>query len=32
MVSPRQRLLKGILEKSEALRPLAVRLGNLSYW
>lgn len=31
-VCPRQKLLKGVLEESESLRPLAVRLTNLSYW
>ncbi|CBJ25867.1 conserved unknown protein [Ectocarpus siliculosus] len=32
LVCPRQQLLKNILETSETLQPLAVRLTNLSYW
>ena len=32
LICPRQQRLKGILEASSALRPLAVRLTNLSYW
>eukprot|EP00752_Nemacystus_decipiens_P018220 g16349.t1 len=32
LICPRQRQLKKILEESSTLRPLAVRLTNLSYW